>query len=75
MLKIFLVGSLIFIASTSAVASVDGDLNTFFNKLGFEGNATGAAAWQGQAAGYVTGGNLFLRSQVKQIQVMSLTPP
>lgn len=75
MLKIFLVGTLCFTASASAFASVDSDLNTFFNKLGFEGNATGAAAWQGQAAGYVTGGNLFLRNQVKQIQVMSLSPP
>ncbi|MDX7421404.1 conjugal transfer protein TraH, partial [Klebsiella pneumoniae] len=55
MLKIFLAGSLIVAASAAALASVDSDLNTFFNKLGFEGNATGAAAWQGQAAGYVTG--------------------
>ncbi|MDR6310673.1 hypothetical protein QE437_000235 [Klebsiella variicola] len=40
MLKIFLVGTLCFTASASAFASVDSDLNTFFNKLGFEGNAT-----------------------------------
>ena len=58
-----------------AQADVNNDLNKFFNKLGFEGNATGAAAWQGQAAGYMTGGNLFLRSPVKQMQVMSFTPP
>ncbi len=56
-------------------ADVNTDLNKFFNKLGFEGNATSAAAWQGQAAGYATGGNLFLRNQVNQLQVMSFTPP
>ncbi|MBB2413027.1 conjugal transfer protein TraH, partial [Escherichia sp. 14.0985] len=38
-----------------AQADVNNDLNKFFNKLGFEGNATRAAVWQGQAAGYATG--------------------
>ncbi|BBG61842.1 conjugal transfer pilus assembly protein TraH [Providencia rustigianii] len=60
---------------TLAKANVNQDLNNFFNKLGFEGNATDARAWQGQAAGYATGGNLFLRSQVKQLQIASFTPP
>lgn len=58
-----------------AMTSVNSDMNSFFNKLGFEGNATAAQAWQGQAAGYATGGNLFLRSQVKQLQIASFTPP
>lgn len=75
MRKTILAGVLALVCSSSASAGVDSDLNNYFNKLGFEGNATGAAAWQGQAAGYVTGGNLFLRNQVKQIQVMSFTPP
>lgn len=75
MRKTLLAGLLALACGSSAYAGVDSDLNNYFNKLGFEGNATGAAAWQGQAAGYVTGGNLFLRNQVKQIQVMSFTPP
>lgn len=58
-----------------AVANVNSDMNNFFNKLGFEGNATDARAWQGQAAGYATGGNLFIRNQVKQLQIASFTPP
>lgn len=58
-----------------AQADVNSDLNKFFNKLGFEGNATKAAVWQGQAAGYVTGGNLFLRNQVNHLQLVSFTPP
>lgn len=56
-------------------ASVNNDMNNFFNKLGFEGNATDARAWEGQAAGYATGGNLFIRNQVKQLQIASFTPP
>ncbi|WP_438871704.1 conjugal transfer pilus assembly protein TraH [Providencia hangzhouensis] len=60
---------------TVAVANVNSDMNNFFNKLGFEGNATDARAWQGQAAGYATGGNLFIRNQVKQLQIASFTPP
>lgn len=75
MRKTLLAGILALVCSASAYADVNGDLNNYFNKLGFEGNATGAAAWQGQAAGYMTGGNLFLRSPVKQMQVMSFTPP
>ncbi|KGT87933.1 conjugal transfer protein TraH [Erwinia typographi] len=75
MRKSLLAGLLALVCGSSAYAGVDSDLNSYFNKLGFEGNATGAAAWQGQAAGYVTGGNLFLRNQVRQIQVMSFTPP
>ncbi|WP_172956781.1 conjugal transfer protein TraH, partial [Escherichia sp. MOD1-EC6096] len=58
-----------------AQADVNNDLNKFFNKLGFEGNATRAAVWQGQAAGYATGGNLFLRNQVNTLQIASFTPP
>ncbi|WP_370525605.1 conjugal transfer pilus assembly protein TraH [Raoultella sp. 10-1] len=75
MSKTFLTGVLALVCCASTYADVNGDLNNYFNKLGFEGNATGAAAWQGQAAGYMTGGNLFLRSPVKQMQVMSFTPP
>ncbi|MEY0408345.1 conjugal transfer pilus assembly protein TraH [Providencia rettgeri] len=63
------------LSQTVAVANVNSDMNNFFNKLGFEGNATDARAWEGQAAGYATGGNLFLRSQVKQLQIASFTPP
>ena len=64
-----------FLFSGAAAAEVNSDMNKFFNKLGFDSNVTGAAAWQGQAAGYATGGNIFLRNQVKQLQVVSFTPP
>ncbi|HEN3636746.1 conjugal transfer pilus assembly protein TraH [Yersinia sp. 2544 StPb PI] len=72
--KSLLFGSILLIASPLH-ADVNNDLNNFFNKLGFEGNATAAQVWQGQAAGYATGGSLYLRSNVKQIQMISMTVP
>lgn len=54
-----LCGLALLAVSSLSHADVNSDLNNYFNKLGFEGNASGAAAWQGQAAGYVTGGNLL----------------
>ncbi|HEN4999251.1 TPA: F-type conjugal transfer protein TraH [Klebsiella aerogenes] len=65
----------IFMVALPVQADVNNDLNTYFSRLGFEGNATQAQAWQGQAAGYATGGSLFLRNQVKTIQLMSFSPP
>ncbi|KML22948.1 conjugal transfer protein TraH [Leclercia adecarboxylata] len=75
MRKAFIAGCLALLFCSASRADVNNDLNNYFNKLGFEGNATKAAAWQGQAAGYATGGSLFLRNQVKQMQIMSFTPP
>lgn len=75
MRKVLLAVVLALVCASPAYAGIDSDLNNYFNNLGFAGNATGAAAWQGQAAGYMTGGNIFLRNQVKQFQIMSMTPP
>lgn len=63
------------LVSFSVFADVNGDLGNFFNNLGFDGNATKAQAWQGQAAGYVTGGSVYLRNQVKNVQLMSVELP
>jgi len=61
--------------SASALADVQGDLNGYFGSLGFDGNVSRAQAWQGQAAGYVTGGSVYLRNQVKQVQLISMQVP
>ncbi|ENE7448139.1 conjugal transfer protein TraH, partial [Escherichia coli] len=58
-----------------ASADVNSDMNQFFNKLGFATNTTQAGVWQGQAAGYAYGGSLYARSQVKNIQLISMTLP
>ncbi|EKB5322652.1 conjugal transfer protein TraH [Salmonella enterica] len=61
--------------SPQSFADVNNDMNQFFNKLGFASNTTQPAVWQGQAAGYATGGSLYARTQVKNIQLVSMTLP
>lgn len=61
--------------SFSAAADVNGDMNQFFNKLGFASNTSQPQVWQGQAAGYASGGSLYARTQVKTIQLVSMTLP
>jgi conjugative transfer pilus assembly protein TraH len=58
-----------------AIADVQGDLNGFFGSLGYDGNVSKAQAWQGQAAGYITGGSVYLRNPVKQVQLISMQVP
>lgn len=73
-LNAFLIGSLL-LTSSVASADVNSDLNDFFGKLGFESNTTMPAVWQGQAAGYASGGSIYMRTAVKQVQLMSLQLP
>lgn len=59
----------------AASADVNSDMNQFFNKLGFASNTTQPGVWQGQTAGYAYGGSLYARTQVKNIQLISMTLP
>lgn len=59
----------------SVYASVDTDLNSFFNNLGFDGNTTSPNAYQGQQAGYYTGGSLFARNSVRDVQIAEIDLP
>lgn len=61
--------------SLSSRADVNSDLNGFFGSLGYSGNVTQAQAWQGQAAGYFTGGSVYLRNPVKNVQLISMQVP
>ncbi|NIF23928.1 conjugal transfer protein TraH [Candidatus Pantoea multigeneris] len=61
---------------SGAHANVQSDINKFFDNMGGGGgNYTSGAAWQGQSAGYLTGGNLFVRMPVRNIQLISVTLP
>ena len=51
------------------------DLNNFFNNLGFATNVTAPNAYEGQQAGYYTGGSLFARSQVRNEPLASIQLP
>lgn len=72
--KTVLVLALFFYACTVG-ASLNDDMNTFFGKLGYEQNTTTPKVWQGQAAGYATGGALYARTSVKSVQMVSLQLP
>ncbi|MBF7997482.1 conjugal transfer pilus assembly protein TraH [Rahnella laticis] len=65
----------VLLLGSSAHADVNSDLNHFFGKLGFEGNSSMPQVWQGQAAGYASGGSMYMRTSVKEIQIMSMTVP
>lgn len=56
-------------------AGIDSDLNSFYNGLGYQSNVTKAQSFHDQAAGYYTGGSLFLRNQVKDYQMVSVELP
>lgn len=58
-----------------AHASLNDDMNKFFGKLGYEQNTTTPKVWQGQAAGYATGGALYARTSAKDVQLVSLQLP
>ncbi len=61
--------------STQAIADISSDMTSFFNSLGFQSNMTGAGAYQGQTAGLYTGGQLFARQEVRQMNLGHLEFP
>ena len=74
LLKI-LVFSLIFFGISSSMANVNSDLNNFFNDLGFSDNTTAPNAYSGQEAGYYSGGSLFARDSVRDVQIAQVQLP
>lgn len=60
----------------TANANIGSDLNKFFSNMNYSGsNYTNGAVWKGQAAGYLTGGSIYARTSVKNIQLMTMTAP
>ena len=62
-------------AMNCAHADVAGDMNTFFNGIGYASNVTRPAAFQSQAAGFYGGGSLFVRNRVSHYQLVELDLP
>lgn len=58
-----------------AYADISSDMTEFFSSMGYDNNVTAGGAYKGQAAGYYTGGNLFLRSGARNTQLVSLQLP
>ncbi len=73
-LRIFLF-ILILAITQYVLADVSSDLSNFFTSLSYDSNVTPGTVYQGQAAGYYSGGNVFLRDRVKNIQLIHIDPP
>jgi conjugative transfer pilus assembly protein TraH len=72
--KLFLVISILGIC-ISSYAGVSSDLGAYFDKLGVANNITLPTAYQGQEAGYYSGGSLYARTPVREVQIMNLELP
>ena len=58
-----------------AEAQVAAKMNEFFNDAGGAANVTGPSAYQGQTAGYYSGGNVWTRFPQKSVQPFNLQLP
>ncbi|MBB4860543.1 conjugative transfer pilus assembly protein TraH [Novosphingobium chloroacetimidivorans] len=66
-------GSLV--VSPIASASVGSEMQDFFSDVGVAGNVTGPAAFEGQSAGYYTGGSIYTRVPQKSVNPVNLQLP
>lgn len=64
-----------FISFDIKASGLKGNLDKFFTSLGTNSNISRPGAYEDQAAGYYTGGGLFLRNRVNNAQLMSLDLP
>ena len=60
---------------TPAAAGVGDEMQTFFDDAGIRANATGPTAFQGQSAGYYSGGNIWTRFPQKTVSPFNLQLP
>ena len=67
--------SLLLASAAPTFADIGGEMNTFFNSVGMNGNTTGASAYQDQSASYYSGGSLYARNQAGNIQIAQIDLP
>ncbi|KHL24327.1 pilus assembly protein [Croceibacterium mercuriale] len=63
------------LAVVPANANVGTELNTFFNDMGGAANATGPTAYEGQSAGYYSGGSVWTRFPQRNVTPATLNLP
>jgi len=56
-------------------ADLNDDLNKFFNDFGSSANVNSAEIYEGQKAGYVTGGGITIRNRVMNSKIASVSMP
>jgi conjugative transfer pilus assembly protein TraH len=69
------VGVFFTLLSPQAVAGINEDLGSYFKALGFSSNITAPHAYQGQTAGFYTGGSVFARNSVRNTQIAHIDLP
>lgn len=66
---------LLVVICANCFAEVSEDLTYFFNKLGYDSNVTTASVYEGQAAGYYSGGGVVMRNRVRNIELVHIDLP
>ena len=61
--------------SSNIYADVGSDMNNFFTDMGYNSNVTPPGVYEGQAAGYFTGGGLVMRAPSRNFQLASMQAP
>jgi len=56
-------------------ADVNSEMNNFFNKFGSSANVSSAEVYNGQKAGYATGGGIVIRNRVMDTRVAQVQMP
>lgn len=74
-MKRLLVTIILSMLTSMAWADINSDLNHFFDGLGMMTNTTSPHAYQGQQAGYYSGGSLYARSSVRNVQLIQVDLP
>lgn len=73
--KISLIVLSLLIVSADAAASVNSDLKSYFNQLGSTANVTNPTAYNGQAGGYYTGGSIYTRNSIRNVELVHMDTP
>lgn len=63
------------VLSFQASANVNQSLGDFFDGLGYHTNVTNPSAFKGQSANYYNGGSLFIRTNIQNAQLATMTVP
>lgn len=66
---------LLFFYPSARAGGINDDLNQFFDGLGFSANVTAPQSYKSQEAGYYTGGSIFARESVRNVQLAYLDLP
>jgi len=62
------------VVSSAASASIGSDLQSFFGDMNYS-NVTGPGVYEGQSAGYYTGGSVYARTPVREYNLLNVTLP